>query len=179
VHRRHLLIFLVVVAAALMFGSALNGGVGGVGRAGRAPDPRVAHVVEVVDGDTITARFVSGTVRTVRYVGIDAPATRATGDEPECFGARAAAANARLVPPGSRVRLEFDAVRQSPSGALLAYVYRENDGVLAAAELLRRGYARVLTIPPNLRHVDAFVALGRAARERRRGVWRACPMRNS
>jgi micrococcal nuclease len=39
------------------------------------------------------------------------------------------------------------------------------------AELVRRGYAQVMTVPPNVRHADLFVALQREAREANRGLW--------
>jgi micrococcal nuclease len=40
------------------------------------------------------------------------------------------------------------------------------------AELVRLGYAQVMTIPPNVRHQALFVKLQREAREARRGLWR-------
>ena len=43
---------------------------------------------------------------------------------------------------GERVRLRFDAERRDRYGRLLAYVYRERDGLFVNAELVRRGYAR-------------------------------------
>ena len=41
------------------------------------------------------------------------------------------------------------------------------------AELVRLGYAQVMTIPPNVRHQQRFVALAREAREAGRGLWGA------
>jgi micrococcal nuclease len=37
-----------------------------------------------------------------------------------------------------------------------------------------RGYARTLTIPPNVAHADEFARLARGAREAGRGLWRDC-----
>jgi micrococcal nuclease len=53
---------------------------------------------------------------------------------------------------------------------LLAYVWLP-DGTLFNATLLEAGQARLLTIPPNVRYVDRFRPLERAAREARRGLW--------
>jgi micrococcal nuclease len=39
---------------------------------------------------------------------------------------------------------------------------------------VREGYARTMTIPPNVRFASRFAELARAAREARRGLWRAC-----
>jgi len=54
-------------------------------------------------------------------------------------------------------------------GRLLAYVYV--GGQMVNAELVRRGYAQVMTVPPNVRHQDLFLKLQREAREQKRGLW--------
>ncbi|MBS3788933.1 thermonuclease family protein [Candidatus Bipolaricaulota bacterium] len=41
------------------------------------------------------------------------------------------------------------------------------------AELLREGYARVYTLPPNVKYADYFLELEREARENCRGLWQA------
>jgi micrococcal nuclease len=53
---------------------------------------------------------------------------------------------------------------------LLAYVWRD-DGVLVNLVLLEAGQARLLTIPPNVRHADRLRACARAARAAQRGLW--------
>lgn len=93
------------------------------------------------------------------------------GTPPQCFGAQASAANARLV-EGRRVRLVFDRERRDVYGRLLAYVYAR--GRLVNALLVRQGFARTLTIPPNVAHADLFHRLAKAAGRAGRGLWRAC-----
>ena len=39
------------------------------------------------------------------------------------------------------------------------------------AELVRRGYAQVITVPPNVTHQEMFVKLQREALEQKRGLW--------
>jgi micrococcal nuclease len=39
------------------------------------------------------------------------------------------------------------------------------------AELVRRGYAQVMTVAPNVRYQDLFLALQREARQSGRGLW--------
>lgn len=119
-----------------------------------APDPRVATVTRVVDGDTVRVRFVSGSERRVRYIGIDAPER----DEP-CF-AQATAANAALLRDG-RVRLAFDEDREDRHGRLLAYVYKGRTFV--NAELVRLGYATPLVVAPNDRFARQIAAAAREA----------------
>jgi micrococcal nuclease len=136
---------------------------------GTATDGRV---VRVVDGDTVKVS-IGRRADTVRYIGMDTPETHKPGTPVQCFGRAASAFNARLV-AGRRVRLRFDVERRDRYGRLLAYVYRLPDGLFVNAELVRAGYARQLTIPPNVAHAALFARLVRAARRAQRGLWRAC-----
>ncbi len=133
-----------------------------------------ARVVRVVDGDTIRVR-IGGRTERVRYIGVDTPESVKPGTPVQCYAKRAAAANAALV-AGRTVRLVGDAEHRDRYGRLLAYVYREPDGAFVNARLVRDGYARTLTIPPNVAHARDFARLARAARAGGRGLWRACPM---
>jgi micrococcal nuclease len=133
----------------------------------------MGRVVRTVDGDTIHVRLASG-VEKVRYIGINTPEVHhpTRGEEPG--GREATEVNRRLV--GNRsVRLEPDVQTRDHYGRLLAYVWvRGADGaeVMVNAELVRLGYAQVMTVPPNVRHQALFLALQREAREAGRGLWR-------
>jgi micrococcal nuclease len=131
-----------------------------------------AEVVRVVDGDTIRVRLDGRTER-VRYIGVDTPESVKPGTAVQCFAKRAAAANAALV-AGRSVRLVGDVEQRDRYGRLLAYVYREPDGAFVNARLVRDGYARTLTIAPNVAHARQLSQLARAARESGRGLWAAC-----
>ena len=131
-----------------------------------------AQVLRVVDGDTIRVRLDGRTER-VRYIGIDTPESVKPGTPVQCFGKAASAYNHRLV-EGQPVRLRFDAERRDRYGRLLAYVYRASDGLTVGVELVRRGFARTLTIPPNVRFAERFAALAARARQAGRGLWSAC-----
>jgi micrococcal nuclease len=164
---RALIVLALAAVAALAGGSLLAGG----GRAG-AGGAQVARVVRVVDGDTIVVR-VGGADERVRYIGMDTPEDVKPGTPVQCYSLAAAAANRRLV-AGRSVRLVSDAESHDRYGRLLAYVYREPDGLFVNAELVRRGYARVLTIPPNVAHEAEFRRLARRARAAGRGLWSRC-----
>jgi micrococcal nuclease len=131
-----------------------------------------AQVVRVVDGDTIRVRLDGRTER-VRYIGVDTPESVKPGTPVQCYAKRAAAANAALV-AGRRVRLVGDVEQRDRYGRLLAYVYREPDGAFVNARLVRDGYARTLTIAPNVAHAHQFAQLAQTARQSGRGLWRAC-----
>ena len=87
----------------------------------------------------------------MRYIGVDTPETVKPGSPVECYGKAASAANRRLV-EGEPVRLVGDVEARDRYGRRLAYVYRSRDDLFVNAELVRGGYATVLTIPPNVAH---------------------------
>ncbi|MGH7311836.1 MAG: thermonuclease family protein [Candidatus Rokuibacteriota bacterium] len=125
-------------------------------------------VVRVVDGDTIHVR-VDGRVERVRYIGVNTPELRHPTRGAEPGGREARTVNAALV-AGKRARLELDVQQRDRHGRLLAYVWVH--GVMVNAELVRRGYAQVMTVPPNVRYQELFLALQRDARQSGRGLWR-------
>jgi len=163
--RRVVLILVVLVLAVL-------GGRLAIQRDDASPAGVRAEVTRIVDGDTIHVDL-DGTDETVRYIGVDTPESVKPGTPVECFAKKASAYNARLV-EGEDVKLRFDVERRDRYGRLLAYVYRAGDGLFVNARLIRDGYARTLTVPPNVRFADRFARLQREAREARRGLWRAC-----
>jgi micrococcal nuclease len=131
------------------------------------------RVVRVVDGDTIRVALAGGRVERVRYIGIDTPESVKPDTPVQCYAHRAATENARLV-GGRRVRLVLDVEARDRFGRLLAYVYRAGDGLFVNADLVRGGFARMVTIPPNVRFAARFRALARHARRAHRGLWSAC-----
>ena len=126
-----------------------------------------ATVVKIVDGDTIHVQ-VNGRVEKVRYIGVNTPEVHhpTRGEEPG--GREATAVNRQLV-AGQRVRLELDVQERDRYGRLLAYVHVGS--LMVNAELVRLGYAQVMTVPPNVRHQALFRRLQREAREAGRGLW--------
>jgi micrococcal nuclease len=154
----------VALAAAL---AALLLGRGEASRAGSLH----GQVVRVVDGDTIRVRLDDGRTERVRYIGIDTPESVKPGTPVQCFAKKASHFNASLV-SGRQITLKIDAEERDRYGRLLAYVYA--DGRFVNRELVARGYARTLTIPPNVAHADEFAQLARRAREAGVGLWQAC-----
>lgn len=124
-------------------------------------------VVRVVDGDTIHVRL-GERVEKVRYIGVDTPEIQhpTRGEEPG--GRQAAQVNRRLV-AGRQVQLELDVQARDRHGRLLAYVWVGD--LMVNAELVRLGYAQVLTVPPNVKHRELLVKLQREARDAGRGLW--------
>ena len=73
------------------------------------------------------------------------------------------------------MRLVGDVEQRDRYGRLLAYVYREPDGAFVNAQLVRDGYARTLTIAPNVAHARQFAAArADGARRAAEGYGAAC-----
>jgi micrococcal nuclease len=125
-------------------------------------------VVRVVDGDTIHVR-IGARVESVRYIGVNTPEVHHPQRGEEAGGREATAVNRHLV-AGKQVRLELDVQARDRYGRMLAYVWIGE--IMINAELVRLGYAQVMTVPPNVRHQALFVKLQRDARDARRGLWR-------
>ena len=128
-----------------------------------------ATVVRAVDGDTIEVR-IAGAEEDVRYIGVDTPESVDPDEPVQCYALRRATSTRAVE--GETVRLVFDRERRDTYGRLLAYVYAGDRFV--NAELVRRGYARTLTIPPNDRYAGLFDRLARQAADAGRGLWEEC-----
>ncbi len=135
-------------------------------------------VRRVVDGDTM--QLESG--ERVRLIGIDTPemhdsdklnrdSQRTQQDIRTIKGlGRRAYEFTKSLLEGKRVSLEFDVEKHDKYGRLLAYVYLK-DGTFVNAEIVKQGYASLMTIPPNVKYADLFLNLYRQASENRRGIW--------
>ncbi|GED66469.1 hypothetical protein BRE01_01710 [Brevibacillus reuszeri] len=124
-----------------------------------------ATVKRVVDGDTF--ELESG--EKVRMIGMDTPETVKPNHPVEPYGKEASNYTKELL-TGQKVTLKFDAEPYDKYKRLLAYVYM-SDGTFVNEKLVRDGYARIMTIPPNVAHADLFLEAEREAREQNRGLW--------
>ena len=134
-------------------------------------EAQMGNVTYVTDGDTIKVN-VSGTIYTVRYIGIDTPETKQPGKPVECFGPQADAFN-RMKVLGKTVRLEKDTSETDRYGRLLRYVYVGNDMVNEV--LVREGYAIAKAYPPDTRNQIRFEQAETQAKAENKGLWNACP----
>jgi micrococcal nuclease len=118
----------------------------------------------------------------VRLIGIDTPEmhessklhrdSQRSGQDVRTIIAlgRKSYAFTRNLVEGKRVRLEFDVEKRDRYERLLAYAYL-SDGTFVNAEIVKQGYASLMTYPPNVKYVDVFKDLYREARENNRGLW--------
>ncbi len=130
-------------------------------------------VTRVIDGDTIEL----STGQKVRLVGIDTPETVDPRRSVGCFGKQASSQSKKLV-EGKEVILERDVSETDKYNRLLRYVYLPlADGSLLFVNdyLVREGFARVYTYPPDIKFNEQFLQAEREARSENRGLWAACP----
>ncbi len=139
-------------------------------------------VIKIIDGNTLWVQY--GRQREiVRLIGIDTPESRVnkkakkdakrSGQDIKIItsmGQRATKYVSSLVKPGDKVTIEFDVEQRDRYDRLLGYVYLSN-GKMLNEEIVKAGYANVMTIPPNVKYQDRFLRAYKQARERKRGLW--------
>jgi endonuclease YncB( thermonuclease family) len=133
-----------------------------------------AVVRRVVDGDTVVVQVEDRQVR-LRYIGIDAPEM---GDPvPEPWAQEATDANRMLV-ANQRVWLERDISDTDRFARLLRYVWlraEHADGTeqwtMVNLELVRLGFARAVSYPPDVQHQHLLRDAEREARGAGAGLW--------
>ncbi len=125
------------------------------------PKSETFKITNVIDGDTV--KIENGQV--VRLIGMDAPETSQSG---ECYSKEATKKLEELV-LDKEVRLEKDVSETDKYGRLLRYLWTGDD--LINEILVREGFAKVSTYPPDVKYKDRFIEAERLAREKGKGLW--------
>lgn len=128
--------------------------------------PEQGRVVKIIDGDTII--LDNGEV--VRYIGIDTPEVSVPATALECYGPEATEKNRELV-EGQEVKLIRDIKNKDKYGRLLRYVYVQNSNIFVNLELIKSGYARTLTVYPNVSYAREIEVNATKAQRDKRGMW--------
>ncbi|QQR93856.1 thermonuclease family protein [bacterium] len=127
-------------------------------------------VLEVYDGDTIQVKCNDGTYK-VRLIGIDTPETHKPNTPVQCYGEEATEF-AKSIFTNKLVKLEKDITNKDIYDRLLRYVWI---GDLITNEIIaKKGYAYLLTIPPNVKYTDTFKKAITEAQENNLGLWNDC-----
>ena len=138
-----------------------------------APRDGRAAVLRAVDGDTIDVR-IGGRTERVRLLGIDTPETVKPGAPVDCYGPEASRRTKHLLPSGTEVVLRRGREARDRYGRLLAYVVRTRDRLFVNRALVADGYARTLSIEPNVAHRAELAQAEAAARAGGHGLWGSC-----
>jgi len=132
-----------------------------------------AHVVRVVDGDTIVAAFLDhAETSTIRFLGMNTPETVDPRRPVECFGKEASKFVKQLL-TDKDIRLVADpeADDQDNYGRLLRNIVLL-DGTDVNALLVREGYAYAyVSFPQNKKRKTDLKRLEQEAKSLGRGLW--------
>ena len=134
-----------------------------------------AQVVEVVDGDTMKVSL-QGQEKTVRLIGIDTPETVDPRRPVGCFG-KEASREAKKLLEGKMVILQKDVSETDKYNRLLRLVFLplEDGRILFVNDyLIRAGFAKIYTYPPDVKFNDQFMQAEKEAREMSKGLWDKC-----
>ena len=139
-------------------------------------------VTRIIDGDILQALYGEREKR-IRLIGIDTPESRvnkkakrdANMSEQDIktiieMGRKSKKYVDGLVKRGDIITIEFDAQERDKYGRLLCYVYLSN-GKMLNEEILKSGYAVIMTVPPNVKYKDIFLRAYKQARDRKVGLW--------
>jgi len=139
-------------------------------------------VTRIIDGDTLKVFYLGGE-ESIRLIGIDTPESRVnkktkrdaerSGQDIEtiiAMGKRATEYVKSLVTAGDTVTIELDVQERDRYKRLLGYVYLSN-GKMLNEEIVKAGYANVMTIPPDVKYKDRFLKAYKEARESKKGLW--------
>ncbi len=114
-----------------------------------------AEVVRVIDGDTYVLK-INGEDTTVRLIGVDTPESVAPSDyskENASEGKAVSEIVRQKLRTGDTLYVEYDVSPTDKYGRTLAYLYFE-DGTMVQEWLLKNGYARIMTVPPNIKYAE-------------------------
>lgn len=131
-----------------------------------------ALVTHVVDGDTV----VLDNGKTVRLIGIDTPETVDPRRPVGCFGKEASNETKGLL-TGKLVILQKDVSNTDKYSRLLRYIYLPlDDGQILFVNdyLVREGFAKAYTYPPDVKFNEQFRQAEKEAREGKKGLWGRC-----
>ncbi|TJZ63534.1 thermonuclease family protein [Sphingobacterium olei] len=134
--------------------------------------PDIFQVDKIVDGDTFWVFNHAGQKLKVRLIGIDAPETRNVFKKKKhAFGLASKNYLDNILKQNPYIKLTFDVDSLDQYGRTLAYAYL-SDGSMINEQLIRNGYAVLMTVSPNIRFEKIFYESQMAARKNKRGIWK-------
>ncbi|HDQ25994.1 MAG TPA: hypothetical protein ENN43_04530 [bacterium] len=126
-----------------------------------------ATVTEVIDGDTVR---ISGSKRSVRLLGIDAPETNHPDFPQQRYGVESKRYLETMI-KGKKVILEYN--KREPFdiyNRILAYIYTA-EGTMVNAEMVKTGHAYVYE-KKQCSRVKELLVLENIARQLKKGIWK-------
>lgn len=118
------------------------------------------------DGDTL--HLSNG--RKVRLIGINTPELAHDHKPAEPLAGEAKRALKALFKTDKSISLVFGKDKKDRYGRFLAHAF-SGDGQNVQSVLLKQGYARAITVPPNARFSACYLEMERIARCNKTGLW--------
>lgn len=140
------------------------------------PDDAVPMRVDKVhDGDSINLTEPDDDwYEQYRLIGIQAPEIEGYREE-ECYGPESAAFARNLLPVGTIVWVQQDISDKDPNGRFLRHIFFEDEEsgeyYLLSEVLVRGGYARARSYPPDDLYDDVLQEAQQYAQENDSGMW--------
>lgn len=135
---------------------------------GMEPGER-GRVVRVIDGDAL----VLNTGQSVRLVGLEAPALRPRGREPDCYAVEASRTLEDMV-MGREVQLYYPGLTRDRYDRALAHVVTTDAAgpeIWINMALIQQGAARVRLYPDTAARGEDLLDAERIARDNKSGLW--------
>ena len=147
------------------------------GQIANVPESAVQCTVKrVIDGDTYVVDL-GGKETKLRLIGVDTPESVASdeyleqsGKDNTDYGKKVSDAMKDKIPVGSTLFVVTDVMEMDKYGRTLGYVYFE-DGEMVQDYLLKNGYAKLMTVQPNVQFVEHFIELEQKAMDEGVGIW--------
>lgn len=138
-------------------------------------------VMSVTDGDTITVGL-SGQNYPLRFIGVDTPETKHPSKPVEFMGKEASDFTTNEL-NGKKIWLEKDVSELDKYNRLLRYVwlvdpsditnptYEDVRDKTINGILVREGYAKAVTYPPDVKYQEYFNKIQQEAERNKKGLW--------
>jgi micrococcal nuclease len=128
-------------------------------------------VTAVYDGDTVKVRFIDGTEKRVRLIGVDSPEIGDPREEIKFFAYMAKRFTFFYLYK-KEIKLSYDWQLEDKYGRLLAYVWTEKQGLFNDF-IVRQGFAfAFLRYPFRREYQEQFKKAENEARIMERGLWK-------
>ncbi len=151
-------------------------------------DKEKVIAIKVIDGDTIKCRNLKSSEEfKVRLISIDTPEssyneklkrelknhnkTNLKASSIIKMGLESKNFTEKLVNQSKYLYLEYDIQLYDKYNRRLAYVYLDN-GQMLNYILVREGYAKVYTIPPNIKYQEKLLQAQKLAQKEKKGLWK-------
>ncbi len=125
-------------------------------------------VQKTVDGDTLKI-LMDGQEEIVRLIGIDTPECVHPDKSKNTEWGKKASKFTKDHLEGKKIQLELDVQERDRYGRLLAYVFIDEE--LFNEVLVREGWAKISTYPPNIKYVEYFKSAQKEAQKKKLGIW--------